>query len=71
MLTKGGEKSSSEDLPQKAANADCVEPAKLLKIWWAQQDSNLRLPPCEGGTLPLSYAPQSHPLKDLGKALSP
>src|ERR1700761_2222512 len=26
--------------------------------WWAQQDSNLRLPPCEGGTLPLSYAPQ-------------
>jgi hypothetical protein len=22
---------------------------KLLKIWWAQQDSNLRLPPCEGG----------------------
>jgi hypothetical protein len=26
-------------------------------IWWAQQDSNLRLPPCEGGTLPLSYAP--------------
>ncbi len=28
-------------------------------IWWAQQDSNLRLPPCEGGTLPLSYAPRS------------
>jgi hypothetical protein len=26
-------------------------------MWWAQQDSNLRLPPCEGGTLPLSYAP--------------
>jgi len=25
--------------------------------WWAQQDSNLRLPPCEDGTLPLSYAP--------------
>jgi hypothetical protein len=31
--------------------------AKLLILWWAQQDSNLRLPPCEGGTLPLSYAP--------------
>jgi hypothetical protein len=29
-----------------------------LILWWAQQDSNLRLPPCEGGTLPLSYAPQ-------------
>ncbi len=29
----------------------------LLILWWAQQDSNLRLPPCEGGTLPLSYAP--------------
>jgi hypothetical protein len=22
--------------------------AKLLILWWAQQDSNLRLPPCEG-----------------------
>src|ERR1700679_1082379 len=31
--------------------------SKLLISWWAQQDSNLRLPPCEGGTLPLSYAP--------------
>jgi hypothetical protein len=29
----------------------------LIRLWWAQQDSNLRLPPCEGGTLPLSYAP--------------
>jgi hypothetical protein len=34
---------------------------KLLILWWAQQDSNLRLPPCEGGTLPLSYAPQEPP----------
>jgi hypothetical protein len=24
--------------------------AKLLILWWAQQDSNLRLPPCEGIT---------------------
>jgi integrase len=31
MLTKGGEKTSSDEMPQKAANADCVEPAKLLK----------------------------------------
>jgi hypothetical protein len=31
MLTKGGEKTSSDDLPQKAANADCVEPPKFLK----------------------------------------
>ena len=23
-------------------------------LWWALQDSNLRLPPCEDGTLPLS-----------------
>jgi len=22
---------------------------KLLTLWWALQDSNLRLPPCEGG----------------------
>ncbi len=28
--------------------------SKLLIPWWALQDSNLRLPPCEGGTLPLS-----------------
>src|SRR6185437_13713048 len=32
---------------------------KNLEFWWAQQDSNLRLPPCEGGTLPLSYAPRN------------
>ncbi len=37
---------------------------KLLILWWAQQDSNLRLPPCEGGTLPLSYAPLESPLRD-------
>ncbi len=36
----------------------CGIPCKLLILWWAQQDSNLRLPPCEGGTLPLSYAPR-------------
>jgi hypothetical protein len=27
---------------------------KLKILWWALQDLNLRLPPCEGGTLPLS-----------------
>jgi hypothetical protein len=27
---------------------------KSLILWWALQDSNLRLPPCEDGTLPLS-----------------
>jgi hypothetical protein len=37
---------------------------KLLILWWAQQDSNLRLPPCEGGTLPLSYAPLESPQID-------
>jgi len=26
--------------------------SKLLILWWAQQDSNLRLPPCEGGVKP-------------------
>jgi hypothetical protein len=31
----------------------------MYYLWWAQQDLNLRLPPCEGGTLPLSYAPLS------------
>ena len=31
--------------------------SKLLILWWAHKDLNLGLPPCEGGTLPLSYAP--------------
>ena len=31
MLTKGGEDESSDDLPQKAANASTVTSAKLLK----------------------------------------
>ncbi len=30
---------------------------------WAQQDLNLRLPPCEDGTLPLSYAPDATALR--------
>ena len=60
MLMKGGENQSSDEMPQKAANPSTVIPPKLLKGWWAQQDSNLRLPPCEGGTLPLSYAPAQH-----------
>jgi hypothetical protein len=51
MLTKGGGNLSSDDLPQKAANAPTVATHKLLILWWAQQDSNLRLPPCEDKTL--------------------
>jgi hypothetical protein len=30
VLTKGGEKTSSDDLPQKAANDESAVPAKLL-----------------------------------------
>jgi hypothetical protein len=48
-------------LPQKCHKLFRGIFCKLLKNWWAQQDSNLRLPPCEGGTLPLSYAPGSAP----------
>ncbi len=40
-----------------AERADDLSGAAAEGRWWAQQDSNLRLPPCEGGTLPLSYAP--------------
>src|SRR5262249_22714232 len=29
-------------------------PLRARYWWWAIEDSNLRLPPCEGGTLPLS-----------------
>ena len=32
----------------------CGPPPRRLARWWALKDSNLRLPPCEGGTLPLS-----------------
>ncbi len=35
--------------------AGFAEFAELFNLaWWAVQGSNLRLPPCEGGTLPLS-----------------
>src|SRR4051812_48830409 len=30
-----------------------------VATWWAQQGLNLRLRPCEGRTLPLSYAPEA------------
>ena len=33
---------------------EILSAAKDPKRWWALQDSNLRLPPCEDGTLPLS-----------------
>jgi len=29
--------------------------SKLLILWWAQQDSNLRLPPCENRIEPWEY----------------
>ena len=62
MLMKGGEeKERILNLPQNATNFSEDAVAKLLILWWAQQDSNLRLPPCEGGTLPLSYAPMDLP----------
>ena len=32
----------------------------ILKLWWARRVSNPRLLPCEGSTLPLSYAPFMH-----------
>ena len=53
----------SEFMERYGATNSPANLAKLLILWWAQQDSNLRLPPCEGGTLPLSYAPQSRSLK--------
>ncbi len=40
-------------------------------VWWAQQDLNLRLLPCEGSTLPLSYAPSMHLLTRTRRASSP
>jgi hypothetical protein len=49
MLEKGGqEKNKSDDLQQNATNFLEDLACKLLILWWAQQDSNLRLPPCEG-----------------------
>ena len=67
---RGGKNVDSDDLPQNATNASEADAAcKLLILWWAQQDSNLRLPPCEGGTLPLSYAPQSRSRSRIGSGV--
>jgi hypothetical protein len=45
-------------LRREVNSGDEREDAGLEEVglvrWWALQDSNLRLPPCEGGTLPLS-----------------
>ena len=54
---KEGGIDDSDDLQQKQQSDRLNLPLSQCKYWWAQQDSNLRLPPCEGGTLPLSYAP--------------
>ena len=57
---------SLAELPQPTTNiAKKKSPALMgggpyhnrFDLLWAQQGLNLRLPPCEGGTLPLSYAP--------------
>src|SRR5258707_13319720 len=47
----------------------CVGPLdSQAETWWAQQDLNLRLRPCEGRTLPLSYAPQRSSLLPHSRA---
>jgi hypothetical protein len=38
-------------------------PPQLAVLWWAQRDLNPRLRPCEGRTLPLSYAPGLGPFR--------
>jgi hypothetical protein len=43
-----------KSLEQPGAMTFRHDVCKSLILWWALQDSNLRLPPCEGGTLPLS-----------------
>src|SRR5260364_99099 len=47
------------DAGDKLFWAFCVFCSCMENHGWAVQESNLRLPPCEGGTLPLSYPPQS------------
>ena len=42
---------------QGSAMSRCRISLMFKGIWWAQQDSNLRLRPCKGGTLPPRYAP--------------
>jgi hypothetical protein len=54
MLEKGGDSKKGVVRATKCHQGSQREGCKLLIIWWALQDSNLRLPPCEGGTLPLS-----------------
>ena len=54
MFAKGGEENACWGFATKHHKRSSVSACQLLILWWALQDSNLRLPPCEGGTLPLS-----------------
>ena len=44
-----GQRSDTDAEDSQWHQVSLASVAKLLILWWAQQDSNLRLPPCEGG----------------------
>ncbi|HEX4007359.1 MAG TPA: hypothetical protein VHX60_14380 [Acidobacteriaceae bacterium] len=51
MLTRGANSGTMKlSLAARCHQKPNLYQRILLKGWWAQQDSNLRLPPCEGGT---------------------
>ena len=50
----GGKLRQTQNTEHDPAGRLPRKPFNFNGLWWALQDSNLRLPPCEGGTLPLS-----------------
>ena len=61
-------------MPLRVLKSSAIKKAiSLLEIAlyiWARQGLNLRLPPRQGGTLPLSYAPKQEEFKSNGSSLS-
>ena len=55
---------------RKQAIKKAISLSEIALHKWARQGLNLRLPPRQGGTLPLSYAPKQEEFKSNGSSLS-
>ena len=56
--------------PRKQAIKKAISLSEIALNKWARQGLNLRLPPRQGGTLPLSYAPKQEEFISNGSSLS-
>ena len=57
--SKGSPKGSPAPQRRRRPASLIGQPGVIVQLFeWGQLDLNQRLPPCEGGTLPLSYAPE-------------